>query len=47
MILVGAGLCDPCDNLTQLCAPPLECSLDTYRCECPSDQVQIGDQCCK
>lgn len=44
---VGSDLCDPCDPSASSCTSPLVCSSDTNRCECPSGQVQIGDECCK
>jgi hypothetical protein len=44
---VGTELCDPCDPDEDICDGELVCSSDTYRCECPTGQVQIGDDCCK
>lgn len=44
---VGSKLCDPCDSSTLSCESELVCSSDTYVCECPPGQVQIGDFCCK
>ncbi|XP_060560578.1 fibropellin-1-like [Ruditapes philippinarum] len=44
-LCVGPGLCDPCDPATPSCGSGLVCSGTTYRCECPSDEVQITDGC--
>ncbi|XP_053406285.1 neurogenic locus notch homolog protein 1-like [Mercenaria mercenaria] len=43
---VGENLCEPCDPSDSTCSSPLVCSSNTYRCECPPDEVQIGDACC-
>ncbi|XP_053405040.1 neurogenic locus notch homolog protein 1-like [Mercenaria mercenaria] len=44
---LGPDICDPCDLAISSCDPSLVCNPDTYRCECPTDQVQIMDTCCK
>lgn len=46
-ITVGTDLCEPCDPDSSTCGDPFECSSETNRCSCPSNQVQIGDACCK
>lgn len=45
--LVGPDLCDPCSPSPLSCEGGLVCSQESYRCECPPGQVQIGDNCCK
>jgi hypothetical protein len=47
LLTVGETLCDPCDPNMNTCEDPLVCSSETYRCECPDDRVQIGDNCCR
>jgi hypothetical protein len=42
----GPDLCDPCDPLDPTCEGDLVCNADTNRCECPTGQVQIADDCC-
>lgn len=44
---VGPDLCDPCSPSPLSCEGGLVCGLESYRCECPPGQVQIGDNCCK
>ena len=46
-IIVGEELCDLCDPDQNTCKSGLVCSSDTYRCQCPTDKVQIEDECCK
>jgi hypothetical protein len=43
----GQLLCDSCDPMSSTCDSSLVCNANTYRCECPPDEVQIGDDCCK
>ena len=43
----GMELCDPCDPSNPTCESGLVCSPISYTCECPSNKVQIGDECCK
>jgi hypothetical protein len=45
--VVGPNLCDPCDPGVSSCTDGLVCSSTTYQCECPPDEVQISDSCCK
>jgi hypothetical protein len=47
LIIGGPNLCDHCDPNTPSCGANLVCSDATYRCECPVDQVQIADICCR
>jgi hypothetical protein len=46
-ITVGTELCDPCDPNADECSDDYVCNPNTGRCECPTDEVQIGDNCCK
>ena len=46
-IPVGENNCEVCDPSTPTCRSDLVCNPATYRCECPTDEVQIGDKCCK
>ncbi|XP_060553466.1 neurogenic locus notch homolog protein 1-like, partial [Ruditapes philippinarum] len=44
-ICSGPDLCDPCDPSSNACSGSLVCSSTTFRCECPSGEVQIGNNC--
>ena len=46
-VVVGADLCSPCDTSITSCDSNYVCNAATYRCECPTDGVQYGDNCCK
>ena len=46
-VVVGADLCSPCDTSITSCDSNYVCNPATYRCECPTDHVQYGDDCCK
>ena len=41
-------MCDPCENSPDSCVDAgFVCGDTTFVCECPDDEVQISDACCK